>query len=54
MLTDQEYKKLEPMADRAAEHLQINANPVTTFMVVSVLTYGQKLFMISKIKKDAV
>lgn len=39
-LSEKQFQKLEPLADRAAESLQINSNPLTTFFIVGTVMYA--------------
>jgi hypothetical protein len=44
-LTPQQFKELEPVADQAAQYLEININPVASFFLVSSFMYANNLIM---------
>lgn len=46
MLDEKAQKKLEPLADQAADYLSININPVAGFMIVSALMYSNNFIYI--------
>lgn len=50
VLDEEQFNKLEPMADRAAEHLQVNVNPLTAFLVVGSLMYVNNFIQAQAVK----
>lgn len=50
-LTDAQLKKLEPLADQAADYLSFNVNPVAGFFLVTSLSYASNLTMLRNAKK---
>jgi hypothetical protein len=43
MLTEKQFKELEPLADQAADYLAIHVNPVVGFLLVSSFLYSNNL-----------
>ena len=42
-LNDKDFEKLEPLADQAADYMNINLNPIAGFMPMAVFIYGNNL-----------
>jgi hypothetical protein len=42
-LNEIEFKKLEPLADQAADYMAINLNPIAGFLLVASFMYGNNL-----------
>ena len=42
-LNDKDFEKLEPLADQAADYMNINLNPIAGFMLMAVFIYGNNL-----------
>ena len=42
-LSDQDWAKLEPLADQAADYMSIQLNPIAGFFMVSTFMYGNAL-----------
>jgi hypothetical protein len=42
-LDDKDFAKLEPLADQAADYMNVNLNPIAGFLLVSTFMYGNNL-----------
>ena len=43
-LNDKQQKELEPLANQAADYMQINVNPIAGFFITTGLMYGANMF----------
>ena len=50
-LSEQDFNKLEPLADQAADYMAVNLNPVAGFLLVSTFMYGNNV-MIARMQKS--
>jgi hypothetical protein len=42
-LDDKDFKKLEPLADQAADYMAVNLNPIAGFFLVATFMYGNNV-----------
>lgn len=42
-LNDKDFEKLEPLADQAADYMNINLNPIAGFILMTTFMYGNNL-----------
>lgn len=42
-LEDKDFKKLEPLADQAADYMAVNLNPIAGFFLVATFMYGNNI-----------
>jgi hypothetical protein len=42
-LNDKDFKKLEPLADQAADYMAVNLNPIAGFFLVATFMYGNNV-----------
>ena len=45
-LTNEQFKKVEPLADQAADYLSVNINPIAGFAIVCAFMYGNNIMMV--------
>jgi hypothetical protein len=45
-LSDMDFKKLEPLADQAADYIAVEINPIAGFFLVSTFMYGSNLMYV--------
>lgn len=51
-LTEDQKNTLAPLADKVAESMTFNMNPLTAFFLVSSLSYGMNIFMLKQSQND--
>ena len=45
-LCENDFKKLEPLADQAADYMSINLNPIAGFLLISTFMYANNLISV--------